>query len=757
MKARDFKIVSLCLLVALNLSYVARVVPGFAAGTLLAVMEEDGPSWIPIEQVEAGDRLLSSDCDFELITVRVTAVFEYSVVESFLSEIHLTRDRYAKRVMVTTQDQLFLKYNEYDRDEWIAAQYLNDGHYIEWKRDSILSPRGTPFPVTTRTGREADLPVFYIEVSAPYTFIVSDSSFSNRPLYMGNHPDRHFGVLAHNGIPENIAPYVPEFIECLCNLPYMPPLENNQTRIALKVVEDVATPVIQMVVDTAKMAETPVGKTILEAGALGVSAAVVGAVAVAASNTFNNNNNPNMINLGELERTNQQQVYDLVRQSSSTLSSDARNAQSAGAAIYNYERSKHEQQILHEKYNNGGCEYDLPNYGFDVVIIDGRAYPQKSGVMKVRDRFCSYQEALALQAACEKEIQEEERTWGRDNYILGHHTPNKVKQEREERKIQKRERDEAMRQYINDRMRSGDYDVEKIARDINNGNYKMSGSINYNHSSNQGPLITAEKPDREDDEEPGKLKPFLEDKLDDVLSTTCYGDAVSAINPTVGDAALLILPPMPGPLRTAVKETINILIDEDAGNICSTVNNYVEPVYEYVQETREQAAYDLERKARHMYQEELEEKTERLKQAMQNEINRLCAVRESATTQNSADRISMTIDQLQRVKDEFVEQVYDAQFMDEIEEIIANKHREFLSVERNAMHEERIQEEYDREVAHNTLETMDNSYTFQSSLDSLMEQARKLEAENNALMEELEKCIEKTVPPKKKSSNCYIM
>ena len=314
-----------------------------------------------------------------------------------------------------------------------------------------------------------------------------------------------------------------------------------------------------------------------------------------------------------------------------------------------------------------------------------------------------------------------------------------------------------MRQYINDRMRSGDYDVEKIAREINNGNYKMSGSINYNHSSNQGPLITAEKPDREDDEEPGKLKPFLEDKLDDVLSTTCYGDAVSAINPTVGDAALLILPPMPGPLRTAVKETINILIDEDAGNICSTVNNYVEPVYEYVQETREQAAYDFERKARHMYQEELEEKTERLKQVMQNEVNRLCAVRESATTQNSADRISMTIDQLQRVKDEFVEQVYDAQFMDEIEEIIANKHREFLSVERNAMHEERIQEEYDREVAHNTLETMDNSYTFQSSLDSLMEQARKLEAENNALMEELEKCIEKTVPPKKKSSNCYIM
>ena len=476
MKARDFKIVSLCLLVALNLSYVARVVPGFAAGTLLAVMEEDGFSWIPIEQVESGDRLLSSDCDFEPITVRVTAVFEY-IVESFLSEIHLTRDRYARRVMVTTPDQLFLKYNEYDRDEWIAAEYLNDGHYIEWKRDSILGPKGTPFPVTTNTGREADLPVFFIEVSAPYTFIVSDSSFSNRPLYMGKHPDRHIGVLAHNGIPENIAPYVPEFIECLCNLPYMPPLENNQTRIALKVVEDVATPVIQMVVDTAKMAETPVGKTILEAGTLGVSAAVVGAVAVAASNTFNNNNNPNMINLGELERTNQQQVYDLVRQSSSTLSSDARNAQSAGAAIYNYERSKHEQQILHEKYNNGGCEYDLPNYGFDVVIIDGRAYPQKSGVMKVRDRFCSYQEALALQAACEEEIQEEERTWGRDNYILGHHTPNKVKREREERKIQRRERDEAMRQYINDRMRSGDYDVEKIARDINNGNYKNSITV----------------------------------------------------------------------------------------------------------------------------------------------------------------------------------------------------------------------------------------------------------------------------------------
>lgn len=66
-----------------------------------------------------------------------------------------------------------------------------------------------------------------------------------------------------------------------------------------------------------------------------------------------------------------------------------------------------------------------------------------------------------------------------------------------------------------------------------------------------------------------KSKKLLEDKMDDM--TTSTADHLGALVPTAGDVAVFVLPTMPDPLRTAVKDVVNDLVGES-----ENINEYIE-------------------------------------------------------------------------------------------------------------------------------------------------------------------------------------
>ena len=648
MKLQYSKILSLCLLVTLFWGNKADA--GFMNGTLVAVPDQYGEVLlVPIEKLEVGDVILGEDPVEGIVPVIIKRIEERPI--KYFIHISISPNRYfsCNRYISSTEDQLYCEYRDKGNNQWkeIAAINLKKGDILSASSlGKHVNAKVVNIRETSWLFFHSNPCAYFLDVDRTHNFFVSD--FEQRFDYKAMTFHSNEKLLYAQTMKLNITDIGIQNFEAvskkLCSVLHT----RGKDHMTLLVHNAIPAYIAQVgsIFETTEFLKA-------EGEAVG---SCVGNMAVGLAVILSNldGKSAEFINLskisGEVDQNNihddyiQAEYNHIKREEQKQLKAEYNSHSNVSihgsgggmTEVKSHRKPKQdiptheeqmktekEQQRLCSKYKSASIYMDNPDFG--IIEINGEYCPQQNGVVLYKGKYIKADIAKRSHEIDKRYNDKKDRTYGRKEGIFGNHTKPADKIIRDNRIKEKTEREAAIKQYIEEKMRENPADVDRIARSINDGTYRNNNNnLDQTYTSNTDEIGNADRKFiienayeniKEDDEDvlycgdgftiskekrknlPGPVNnrppSYLGD--DESPTSTCVSDFVAQLEPTVGVIVTAGLN-IPKPYNYVVGGLI------DSTGINDVIKDTINDISDYVDE-RKQADREWDERKERLNQE----------------------------------------------------------------------------------------------------------------------------------------------------------